>query len=239
MNKRATRWVERVFVAEGIELLRVALNAGAAIESVYVAPEGATDNDVTELCEQALAKGIRVFDLAPGVIEKIADTVTPQPVMTVLPMLDVGLDTLAREGLIVVLVDVRDPGNAGTILRTADAAGATAIVACGGTVDLYNPKTVRSSAGSIFNLPVVVGADAADVLSQLGTLGFTRIGTVVRGGEDYLDVNWTVPTALVVGNESSGLGAPTVALLDATVGIHMEGQAESLNVGVATAGNCL
>ncbi len=138
--------------------------------------------------------------------------------------------------LVVVTDDVRDPGNAGTVLRTADAAGADAVVFCGGTVDPYNPKTVRSSAGSLFHVPLVVEADTERALAGLADLGYRRLGAVVRDGEDYAACDWSVPTALVLGNEAAGL-RPGLAL-DGYVAIPMAGRAESLNVGMACAVLC-
>lgn len=221
-------------MAEGVELVRTALGAGALPESLYVAAEGG--HGVEELAAAAEAAGVRVFELAPGVTAKVADTVTPQPVLAVFAMLDRGLDSLSGGGLVVVMDDVRDPGNAGTVLRTADAAGADAVVWCGGTVDPYNPKTVRSSAGSLFHVPVVVEADTGRALAALADLGYRRLGAVVRGGEDYAAVDWDRPTALVLGNEAAGLGEGLD--LDGTVGIPMAGRAESLNVGMACAVLC-
>jgi len=116
LQKRSARWAEGVFVAEGVELLRTALRAGVTVESVYLAPEGAQDPLTRETCDRALEAGARLFSLAPGVLERVADTVTPQPVLTVLPMLDpmrsesvTTSPDPADQPLIVVLVDVRDP----------------------------------------------------------------------------------------------------------------------------------
>ena len=122
LQKRSARWAERAFVAEGAELIRCALDAGVPIESLYVSPDGADDRAVQDVCRRAEAAGVRVFPLGAGVLERVADTVTPQPVLAVLPMLDeppAGTEPWsARDGaLVVVLVDVRDPGNAGTVLR--------------------------------------------------------------------------------------------------------------------------
>ena len=221
-------------------------------ESVYLAADHVGDPAVAELADQVADLGVRLFELAPGVVDRVADTVTPQPVLAVFPMVHRDLADLAREGgagegsadggsrelagLVVVMADVRDPGNAGTVLRTADAAGAGAVVCCGGTVDPYNPKTVRSSAGSLFHVPLAVGGSADDVLDTLGRAGFRRLGTVVRDGDDYAAVDWTVPTALVLGNEAAGL--PAGLPLDGAVGIPMAGRAESLNVGMACAVLC-
>jgi TrmH family RNA methyltransferase len=164
---------------------------------------------------------------------KVADTVTPQPVLAVFAMPDT-TEVPGSAALVVAMVDVRDPGNAGTVLRTADAAGVDAVVACGGTVDLFNPKTVRASAGSVFHVPLSIDADPVAALDGLAPR--RRLGAVVRGGEDYAALDWRQPTVLVLGNEASGLadGLP----LDGTVSIPMAGAAESLNVGMACAVIC-
>ncbi len=239
-------------MTEGPELLRTALDVGAEVESVYVSPDGADDPATQEVCRRAGAVGARVFPLAPGVLERVADTVTPQPVLAVLPMLadggllrepgpeaeaeDTGpLWTPGPGALVVVLVDVRDPGNAGTVLRAADAAGATAVVFTAESVDPYNPKTVRASAGSLFHVPFTVRPDPALLATGLAAAGFRTMATVVRDGEDYAGLDWSVPTAVFFGNESSGLDPALTARLDGAVAIPMAGRAESLNVGVASA----
>jgi TrmH family RNA methyltransferase len=250
LQKRSARWSERAFVAEGAELIRTALDVGIPIESVYVSPDGGDDAATQEICRRATAAGARVFPLAPGVLERVADTVTPQPVLAVVPMLadthsvgDPATDDVAAAplwspdpgALIVVLVDVRDPGNAGTVLRAADAAGATAVVFAAESVDPYNPKTVRASAGSLFHVPFTVRPDPALLATALATAGFRTLATVVRDGEDYAGLDWSVPTAVFFGNESSGLDPALTATLDGAVAIPMGGRAESLNVGVASA----
>jgi RNA methyltransferase, TrmH family len=208
-------------------LLRCALDAGATVESVYVAPEGDQDPAVQAVCRRAESAGVRVFPLVAGVLERVADTVTPQPVLAVLPMLDeppAGAEPwLARPGaLIVVLVDVRDPGNAGTVLRAADASGSTLVVYAGDSVDPYNPKTVRASAGSLFHVPLAVRPEPRTLADELGNAG----------------LSWSTPSAAFLGNESAGLRPELVGALDGTLAIPMAGQAESLNVGVACAVIC-
>ena len=119
----------------------------------------------------------------------------------------------------VVLVDVRDPGNAGTVLRAADASGSTAVLFAGESVDPYNPKTVRASAGSLFHVPLAVRDDPFALASELSAAGFRTLATVVRDGEDYADLDWSVPTALFLGNESSGLDAALCGMFMAVVAI--------------------
>ena len=220
---------------EGATLLGEALDAGVAVEAVYV---DARDGADLPVAARAAAAGVRVHVLAPGVLDRVAGTVTPQPVLAVAPMLDVALEEAAGTTLVVVCVDVRDPGNAGSVLRSAEAAGAGAVVFCRGSVDVFNPKTVRSSAGSLFHVPVVSGGDPVEVLQRLGEGGFRRCATVARGGRPYDEVDLTGPSAVIVGNEASGLPAEVQPHVDVTASIPMAGRAESLNVGVAAALMC-
>jgi TrmH family RNA methyltransferase len=230
--------VERVVVVEGAELLSVALAAGASIEAVYVDPEGAGTPAVVDVTRRILGLGGRVFDLAPGVMERVASTVTPQPLLAVVSYTPAPLDALDGATMVLVCVDIRDPGNLGTVIRTADAAGVDAVICCDTTVDPTNPKCVRATAGSLFHLPVVQGGTSAAAVAELSARGFTTVATVVRGGSDYADFNWTGPVALVLGNEAGGLPPDLVARLDTGVTIPMAGRSESLNVGVSAAVLC-
>ena len=238
LRKRGLRATEHVVVVEGAELLSVAMAADASIEAVYVAPEGASAPAVLDVTHRILSQGGRVFDLAPGVMERVASTVTPQPLLAVVSYSPTPFKALEGATLVVVCVDVRDPGNLGTVIRTADAAGVDAVVCCDGTVDPTNPKCVRATAGSLFHVPVVEGGTAADAVAELSGRGFTTVATVVRGGTDYAAFDWTRRVALVLGNEAGGLTDDLVATVDAGVTIPMAGRSESLNVGVSAAVLC-
>jgi len=200
---------------------------------VYAGPGAPTD-----VLDRAAAAGVRVHVLAAGVVERVAGTANPQPVLAVVRAIDVPLARLADARLVLVCVDVRDPGNAGTVVRCAEAAGADGIICCAGTVDLYNPKTVRATAGSIFHVPVVAGGDAMEVLDQMSTWGVRRLGTTVGAGRRYTEVDLTVRTAFVLGNEATGLPSRVFAGLDEVVTIPMAGRTSSLNVGMAAAVLC-
>ena len=233
MQRSAMRERERAFVVEGPTLVSDALDAGAELECLFVAPDAPAP-----LVASAVAAGVPVHDLAPGVLERVAGTVTPQPVLAVARTLDVDLGQLAGASLVVVCVDVRDPGNLGTVLRSAEAAGVGGIICCDGSVDVYNPKCVRASAGSLFHTRIVAGGEPVKVLGALSEWGLRRLGTRADAGEPYYRVDLTAPTALVLGNEAHGLSTSVAAALDGWVSIPMEGRAESLNVGMAAAVLC-
>jgi TrmH family RNA methyltransferase len=234
-----------------VKVVEAALEAGAPVEAVFVAAGGAEQESVSRLAAEAMRQGIRLFELAPGVMDRVADTVTPQPVCAIVAVADAPIESLsanwrdaggesAREQppsggptagrVVLVCIDVRDPGNLGAIVRSAGASGATAVVCCGSSVDPYNPKAVRASAGVIFRLPIV-RAGTEDVLFELSRGGFRLVGTSPAGGTDYLEADLAGDIAVLVGNEASGLPADLVARLDATVTIPMA-HAESLNVAM-------
>jgi TrmH family RNA methyltransferase len=220
LRRRSARADEKAFVLEGPKVVAEAIAAGAPVETVYVAEDAsALEFD---------APDVRV--LRRGVLERIADTVTPQPVLAVCRTFDVPLATVAGASFVVVCIDVQDPGNAGTILRSAEAAGADAVVFGGASVDPFNPKTVRASAGSLFHVRIVVDSD------PLPSLGQHRLGTRASDGTPLDDVDLTRPVAVVVGNEAHGL--PSGAPVDEWVTIPMVGRSESLNVGMAAAIVC-
>jgi TrmH family RNA methyltransferase len=203
------------------------------VREVFVAPGG--DGP---LVDHAVAGGAHRHDLAPGVLERVADTVTPQPVAAVVARADVDLDALRGAQLVVVCVGVRDPGNLGTVLRVAEGSGAGGVICCEGSVDAYSPKTVRASAGSLFHVPVVAGGEPLEVLDRMGRWGVHRLGTEARGGAPYDGVDLTGQTAVVLGNEAHGLPTGLTAELDGTITIPMVGRTESLNVGMAAAVIC-
>lgn len=177
-------------------------------------------------------------------MEKVADTVTPQPVCAIVGALDVSLESLVHERadeggrLLLVCVDVRDPGNLGALMRSGAASGAAGVVTCAGCVDPYSPKTVRASAGAVFSLPLVRGGEALGVLAQLRRVGYVVWGTEARGGKDYLEADLSGDVALVLGNEATGLPDDLSMQLDGQLTIPMAAAAESLNVAMAGAVLC-
>jgi TrmH family RNA methyltransferase len=238
-DRRADRWHERCFVVEGAKVLSEALSAGATIESVYLEPSRA-DAETVALAERCRAAGSQLFEVQAGVLERACDAVHGPPVAGVVKMLDRPLEriVLCEDSLVVVCAGTQDPGNAGAIVRSAGAAGATAAVFCDDSVDVYNPKTVRASAGALFRLPVVVVPGGAQVVGWLAGNGFKTLAAVPSGGAPYMDIDLSGRTALLLGGEARGLPADLIQSADGLISIPMKGDAESLNVAMAASVLC-
>jgi len=223
-------------------LLDAALASGAPVEAIYHAPGVEQAPSALLLLERARAKGVRVYALQQGVLERVADAVTPQPVVGVVARIDRQLSAVLASSQtrapFVVCVDVRDPGNLGSIIRSADASGAAGVVCCDGSADVFNPKTVRATAGSLFHIPLVVDVAPTDVLEALRAAGYVRVGTIAHDGLDYALAELGERVALVLGNEAQGLDPVVSSLLDVFVSIPMAGGAESLNVAMAATVLC-
>lgn len=234
LSKRGVRDKTRTFVVEGAIGLEEALKAKAPLQQVVHCE--ASDR-VQAVVEAASAAGVECLEVSREVMDKISDTTTPQGVVAVCRFVDSDPVSLVERppSLSVVMSDVRDPGNAGTIMRTAWAVGADAIFVGSGAVDPYNSKVVRSAAGAHFNTPFAREADIRWLLDQLGDKKITRIGAAADAKTYYTEVDMTGPVALVFGNESWGLSHELSGLLDVLACIPMQGGAESLNVGIAAA----
>jgi TrmH family RNA methyltransferase len=230
VRQKTVRESERTFVVEGVLNVMAALEGTTVVEAVFVAPGAPSD-----VLDAARQRDVAVYLLDAGVIERVADTVTPQPVMATVPFVDRPIEDLADATFVLVGASVRDPGNAGTILRSAEAAGADGVLFPDGSVDVFNPKTVRASAGSIFHVPVVSGGDAARAVGQLRAAGMTAVAAVAHGGVDPGTADFRRRVALVFGNEASGLDDALDAAVDERVTVPVHGRAESLNVSMAAA----
>jgi TrmH family RNA methyltransferase len=209
-----------------------ALRAGVALEVVFVDTEADADPAVRATVERLQAAGTPVQRAGPGVLAGAVDTVTPHG-MAAVAVRAPAPDRAVTVPLVVVLAGIGDPGNAGTLLRSAEAAGASAVWAVAGTVDLYAPKTVRASAGSLFHVPVRDGLVAGTAVAELRAAGVRVLGTAVRGGTPVDRADLTGPAAFVLGNEAHGLDPVWADAVDEWLTIPMIGRAESLNVAMA------
>lgn len=243
LARRNFRVKERRFIAEGPQAVREAIEHRTAGEptlvELFATAEAAERH--SEIIEAALAAGVRVHHATDETVADISQTVTPQGLVGVCRFLDTPFEEIlaGRPRLVAVLAHVRDPGNAGTVLRCADAAGADAVVLTDASVDLYNPKSVRASVGSLFHLPVAVGVPVEQAVRGLQGAG-ARILAADGAGEKDLDDELDQgtmggPTAWIFGNEAWGLPEETRALADAVVRVPIHGKAESLNLATAAA----
>ncbi|WP_455358037.1 TrmH family RNA methyltransferase [Streptomyces sp. SYSU K21746] len=243
LARRNFRTKERRFIAEGPQAVREAVEHRADGEptliELFATAEAA--ERYAEIVDAARAAGVRVHLAADEVLAEVSQTVTPQGLVGVCRFLDSSFESIlqARPKLVAVLAHVRDPGNAGTVLRCADAAGADAVVLTDASVDLYNPKSVRASVGSLFHLPVAVGVPVEQAVQGLRAAG-VRILAADGAGRDDLDAELDAgtmggPSAWIFGNEAWGLPEETRALADAVVRVPIHGKAESLNLATAAA----
>jgi TrmH family RNA methyltransferase len=237
LTKRAFRQRERAFLAEGPQAVAEAFRYGAGVTDLFVTvPARARHQDLVAEIEAA---GIGVHVVSGEVMGELAQTVTPQGLLAVCGFIDVPLARVAAGPLVVLLANVRDPGNAGTVLRTADAAGATAVIFADASVDPYNGKCVRASAGSLFHVPVVAGANVKEAVAALREAGLRIVAADGRAGRSLADPDVEArlagPTAWMFGNEAWGLPPDLVALADEPVAVPIYGRAESLNLASAAA----
>jgi TrmH family RNA methyltransferase len=232
LKKRAMREKDRRFLVEGAQGVLEALSAGAGVQELFVSP-GSRER-LEPVLGAARRSGVPVHEVSPDVMEHLTSTVTPQGVVAVAGFVDVPMSSLAEETAFVpVLAEVRDPGNAGTILRSADASGSDAVVFTRSSVDVYNPKTVRASAGSLFHVPVVRDVELAEAIEELRGRGFAVLAASAEGDQSVYDADLAAPTAVLFGNEAWGLPADAVKLADRTLRVPIPGRAESLNLAAA------
>ncbi|OBI76854.1 RNA methyltransferase [Mycolicibacterium fortuitum] len=223
-RRRAAR-----FLAEGPNLVEAALRRGLVSE--VFATEAALDRFA------ALLVDAPVQVVTERAAKALSDTVTPVGLVAVCRMPEVSLDEVLAGAprLVAVAVETSEPGNAGTLIRLADAMGADAMILAGNSVDPFNGKCLRSSAGSIFGLPVVQAPDVDALMAALRAAGLQVLATTLDGETSLPDVDLTAPTAWLFGSEAHGLSSEIAAAADARVTIPMRGSAESLNVAAAAA----
>ena len=232
--KRGLREEDNLFLAEGPQACREAAASGR-IKELFLTQE-ALDR-YPEIADSANNAGAIPTVCSQAVIEQFSSTVTPQGMTAVVSMWENGIDEVIKPDtkLAVALTAVRDPGNAGSVIRVADAAGASGVVFSKDSVDLFNPKVVRSSVGSLFHLPIATGHELADVIAKAKAAGMQVLAADGSGVNLYQDVELTKPTLWVFGNEAWGIPEEVISQVDQVVAIPIYGQAESLNLATASA----
>jgi TrmH family RNA methyltransferase len=224
------------FLVDGPQATLEAIRSEGPVREVFHVPAEGGGPAVGQVLGEARARGLRLTEVSEPVLARLSSSVTPQGVVAVAAFVDRPLDAIGtRAGPVVVLVGVADPGNAGTIVRTAHAAGAGAVVLTAGSVDVYNPKAVRATAGSLFHIPIVRGADPMGTIRHLRTTGRSVVAAAADGDTPIDGADLAGPLGVLFGSEAHGLPPELLAAADVTVRVPLLGRAESLNLAAAAA----
>jgi TrmH family RNA methyltransferase len=229
LSRRSERSERRLFLAEGRNALEAALGAGAVVE-VFAMPH-------RDYLLPDIPDGVPLTFVDERALKALSDSVTPPGVVALCRFVDVPLEQALVGGYVALCAHVSDPGNAGTVIRCADAAGAGGVVLAGKSVDLYNAKTIRASAGSAFQVPVTTETDPHEAVLAARAAGYQVLATEADGDLDLFDADDVLarPTAWLLGNEAHGLSPDLLDLADHRVRIPIHGRAESLNLSTAAA----
>lgn len=231
MTKAKVRRDKSLFVTEGIKM--VSETPSDRLEKIYV-----SEKFITNPSNRKKLDGFLYEVLSDEVFRHVSDTVTPQGVLALVRMKEHDLKEMfsKKDGnLFIILEDVQDPGNLGTIIRTAEGAGVSGIIMTKNTVDIYNPKVIRSTMGAIYRMPFMYTDDLEKVISELKKNNTSICAAHLNGKNNYYEEDYTRNTAFVIGNESKGITDAIANKSDILVKIPMEGQVESLNASVAAA----
>lgn len=235
LRDRRPRDEAGVFLVEGYREIRRALAKKIPLTELYYAPDWFLGENDRALLDEAAATGAQLFELTKPAFAKVAYRERPDGLLAVAPQWRHQLDDLKLSDppFLLVVEAIEKPGNLGTILRSADAAGVDALIVCDPVTDLFNPNVVRASTGVLFSVPVVIAA-STDVSAWLRTRGIRSAATTPAAKKSYTDTDLRGPLAIVMGSEQYGLSDYWLAEADAQVRIPMAGQADSLNVAMAT-----
>ncbi len=236
VREKRSRQKPEAFVIEGVHLIEMAVASGAGIREVFFTQVFGSRKEGQSVLRLIRGKATKLFEVTEQIMKRLADTETPQGVVAVVTHPSPTLDKLPlkSEPLLVVVDDIRDPGNLGTIIRTSDAAGADAVIILPGTCDAFMPKTIRATAGSIFNIPLIY-TEEGTLLRWLKARGITLAVTSVDAEKSFFDSDLGIPVALVFGNEAQGVSEALKRAADFSLRIPIYGKAESLNVATSAA----
>ncbi len=236
LRDKRNREKEGCYLIEGVKSVQEAVTAGACPLKLIISERG----DKYFLLEEVfsgLDENVQIYRVTDEVMSYMSETDSPQGVMAIFPLPEADISTISvsESSLLVVIDSVQDPGNVGTIIRTADAFGVQAVVLTKGCADVYNSKTLRSSMGSVFHIPVVRDVEAADLWAYFKDNGiYVAATTLAENSVTLPEIEFTRPMALVFGSEGKGVSPEMVNHSDVLVKIPIPGSAESLNVAVAS-----
>ncbi len=235
LEQRKHRVRQGRFRVEGLQLLHMALSSGARPVEVFYCQSQFTGKGAPALLSRFRQAGTEMVAVSPHVIEALSDREVCQGIVATFALFPASLESLSLTGqeLVVVLDRLQDPGNVGTLIRTADAVGAAAVILIEPCVDPFDPKTVRGSMGSLFSVPLIQTEAVSDLFASLRAKRLRLVGANVRSGEAWGRDAWNGGVALILGNEARGLSQDVRSYVKSWVYLPIVGKAESLNVAVA------
>jgi len=235
LKEKRYRDQKGLYFIEGIRFIEEAIKEKELISKVLVSEKIKEVKGGKEILKQLEEEEIgNIYTVPNKLYLEVTDTENPQGILAVMRKKSVSVESVYDDkNFFVVLDSIQDPGNMGTIIRTADAAGATAVIVSKGCVDVYNPKVLRATMGSIFHLPICYSENLLETLQSLKDRGIVLCAAHLRGSKNYFDLNYKGNVAIIVGNEANGITDSVADLSDELVKIPMEGKSESLNASVA------
>jgi TrmH family RNA methyltransferase len=236
LRQKKYRQQEGAFFAEGLRLVLSAVEAGAPIETIVYCSKYLTSDAGWQMLTEQEAAGRPCLELAPELFESVSSRDNPVGIGAVIGTTSTALEELAfeKEDVLVALFDVAEPGNLGTIIRTADATGVAGLILLGNSVDPSHPKAVKASMGSLFSVPIIQLPDPGKLWPWAAESGLHTIATSARAKSSYWQAQYRFPALLIMGSERQGLPAQALAQADQAVTIPMTGSATSLNLALAT-----
>lgn len=232
-NKKYREEKGQYFI-EGIRFVEEALKEKAVINSIVVSENLNNVKGGEEILEKVKGLKVPVYTVRDKIFKDISDTENPQGIMAVVKMTASSLEEILRKGSLIIVMDaIQDPGNMGTIIRTADAAGVTGIIVSKGCVDTYNPKVLRSTMGSIFHVNIHNTEDLSETINKIKERGITVLAAHLQGEANYFEQDMKRDCAIIIGNEANGISDDAAQQADVLVKIPMPGKSESLNASVA------
>ena len=234
LNKKRARNKHSLFLVEGIRGCEELITSGFKTDHIFYTPSGLSNHRIKNLLNNLDSQVIDIEEISPDEMNSIADAATSQNIIAVaqipsnLPEID-----LSKKTRVLCFESISDPGNLGTIIRTASWFGFDAIVLSSGSVDVYNPKVVRSSSGGIFKIPVINDVTLIDFLNEARKAEFEILATLPHGGKSIHDIKFSKKTVLMFGSEADGLSAPLISAADTLLSIPAKRDAESLNLAIS------
>jgi TrmH family RNA methyltransferase len=237
LKQKKLRDQKKMFLIEGVRLCLEALQADFIVETILVSDENISSPQSKQILDLAHQKNVEIIEIEKAEVAKLAETVHSQGIFGIVEQRPYSLDKVLNKSnrLILIIDSGQDPGNVGTIIRTCDWFKIDAVLMSSGSVELFNPKVVRSTMGSIFHLPICENVELHEALPRLKQLNYQIYAADVRGAFFFHEIEYQFPAALIIGNENRGLDSRLFAHIDKTVAIPSFGKAESLNMATAAA----